>query len=104
MGSVCENYACIIGVWSIHCVVYYQRGILSARYIISAVYYQRSILSAQYIISAVYYQRSILSAQYIISAVAALHYLALAEEQAPKYLWPLEWLVACVDGCIDTRG
>ena len=25
-------------------------------------------------------------------------------EQAPKDLWLLEWLVACVDGSIDTRG
>ena len=46
---------------------------------------------------------------YIISAVAALHCLALAEQEdrrelAPKDLWPLEWLVAFVDGCIDTRG
>ena len=48
---------------------------------------------------------------YIISVVhyRSAHCLAIAEQeerrkQAPKDLWPLEWLVACVDGCIDARG
>ena len=46
---------------------------------------------------------------YIISVVVSLHCLALAEredrkEQAATDLWPLEWFVMCVDGCIDTRG
>ena len=41
---------------------------------------------------------------YVISAVAALHsLLSGARGQAPKDLWPLEWFVACVDGCISTR-
>ena len=48
-------------------------------------------------------------AWYIIIVVVASHCLALAEwlersEQAPKDLWPLEWFVACVEGCIYTRS
>ena len=40
---------------------------------------------------------------YIISVIAAPHCLALVEtEQVPKDLWPLDWFVVCVDGCIDT--
>ena len=46
---------------------------------------------------------------YIISAVAAPHWLAFAEreerrEQAPKDLWPLEWLGACIHRCFGTTA
>ena len=44
------------------------------------------------------------SVWYIISTVGA-HCLALAWRRGTKeFVWPLEWFVVCVIGCIDTRG